>query len=408
MGEGLVGRGKCVQDMRSAPRRGRVPGAVADACTWWYALKVAQPVRVFFVSNDQQFMTRAVELARKGRGRTSPNPMVGCVIVRNGEVVGEGYHAKAGGPHAEVNAIADAGSVELADATVYLNLEPCTHHGKTPPCVDLLITHKPARVVVAMADPNPKVSGGGIDRLRDAGITVEVGLMRKEAERLNEVFLKFITTGRPFVTAKCAMTLDGKIATRTGHSRWVTSLQARQKVHALRNEVDAILVGSRTVMLDDPSLTTRLEGEEGHDPVRIVLDAATYLDSNRRIFHLKSDAPTWIAVSEARDYEGADQTLLVPNGGGGVDMRALMEELGKREIASLLIEGGGTTHASAFEAGVVDKVLFFVAPKIVGGREAMTPVEGNGLETMDEAIALENMNATVVGEDLLIEAYVRR
>ena len=407
MGEGRAGRKKCVQDMRCVARRGRDPCVVTDACAWWYALKVAKPIRVFFVSNDQQFMARVLELACKGRGRTSPNPMVGCVIVRNGKVLGEGYHAEAGGAHAEVNAIADAGDVELSDATVYLNLEPCTHQGKTPPCVDLLITHKPARVVIAMADPNPKVSGGGIDHLRDAGIAVDVGLMCEEAERLNEVFVKFITTGRPFVTAKCAMTLDGKIATRTGHSRWVTSEEARQKVHALRNEVDAILVGSRTVMLDDPSLTTRLEGEEGHDPVRIVLDAATYLDANRRIFHLKSDAPTWIAVSETREYDGADQILLVPNGGGGVDMHALMDALGERQITSLLIEGGGTTHASAFEAGVVDKVLFFVAPKIVGGREAMTPVEGNGLETMDEAIALEQMNATVVGEDLLIEAYVK-
>lgn len=244
--------------------------------------------------------------------------------------------------------------------------------------------------------------------MRVAGIAVEAGLLAEEAAQLNEAFIKFITSGRPFVIAKCGMTLDGKIATRTGHSRWVTGEQSRQRVHELRNEVDAILVGSRTVMMDDPSLTTRIEQEDARDPVRIVLDAGAYLDEDRKIFHVESGAPTWVAVTEPREYRCADSVIRVPKGHGGVDMAALMHELGRRGITSLLIEGGGTTHASAFQAGIVDKVCFFVAPKIIGGRDAITPVEGTGCDTMDEAIALERMKAQSLGEDLLIEAYVKR
>ncbi len=356
---------------------------------------------------DRDYMTRALALAAKGKGRTSPNPMVGCVVVRDGQILGEGWHAKAGEPHAEVIAIEAAGG-DIVGATVYVTLEPCAHHGKTPPCADLLVKHRPARVVAAMQDPNPLVAGKGLALLRDAGITVETGLCEGEARRLNEAFIKYITTGLPFVIAKCAMTLDGKIATRTGHSKWVTGENARRMVHELRNEVDGILVGSRTVMLDDPSLTTRLDRPDTRDPIRILLDAGAYLDESRQVFQTESDAPVWVAVTEERDYASADAVIRVPKGEGGVDMGALMRELARRGIMSLLIEGGGTTHASAFDAKVVDKVVFFVAPKIAGGRDAITPVEGSGVATMDEAIALEGMHATAVGEDLLIEAYVKR
>ena len=364
-------------------------------------------------ATDRRYMERALALAARGRGCTSPNPMVGCVLVRDGAVLGEGFHARAGEAHAEVAALeaarakANGAAEPLAGATVYVTLEPCTIEGCTPPCVELFLRNQPARMVVAMADPNPRVSGAGIDRLRDAGIQVEVGLMEDEARRLNEVFVKHIRTGRPFVLAKCAMTLDGKIATRTGHSRWVTGEAARRRVHELRDDVDGILVGSRTVMLDDPSLTTRLENGRGKDPVRIVLDADECLDAGRRVFHLESDAPTWVAVTKDRDYPGADALLRMPLRDGGVDLAALMDELGARKVTSLMIEGGGTTLAAAFDAGIVDKVLFFVAPKIAGGREAVSPVEGLGCAAMDEAIALENMRAEPVGEDLLIEAYVR-
>lgn len=352
-------------------------------------------------------MGRALALAAKGRGRTSPNPMVGCVIVRDGAIMGEGWHRKAGEPHAEVEAVAAAAG-EIRGATVYVNLEPCAHHGKTPPCADMLAALRPARVVAAMRDPNSLVAGKGIARLHAAGIAVDVGLMEEEARRLNEAFIKYITTGRPFVIAKCAMTLDGKIATRTGHSRWVTGEASRRLVHELRNEVDAVLVGSRTVMLDDPSLTTRLDRPDTRDPIRVILDAGEYLDAGRKVFHVPSEAPTWVAVTEDRDYPAAAQVIRVPRGNSGVDMEILMDELGRREIMTLLIEGGGTTHASAFEAGIVDKVLFFIAPKIAGGREAITPVEGKGVPLMDDAIALTNMTATSVGEDLLIEAYVKK
>ncbi|MBI4559481.1 MAG: bifunctional diaminohydroxyphosphoribosylaminopyrimidine deaminase/5-amino-6-(5-phosphoribosylamino)uracil reductase RibD [Candidatus Hydrogenedentes bacterium] len=355
---------------------------------------------------DHEYMQRALDLAARGRGRTSPNPMVGCVIVRDGRVIGEGCHARAGEPHAEVNAIQAAGDVR--GATLYVNLEPCSHVGRTPPCVDLIIEHGPKRVVVAMHDPNPKVSGEGIYRLRDAGIEVEVGLMEGEARTLNEIFIKYITTKMPFVIAKCAMTLDGKIATRTGDSRWVTGEESRRLVHRLRNEMDAILVGSRTVMLDDPSLTTRLDDGKIKDPVRVILDADDYLDTARRVFHTESTAPTWVAVPDHRNFEGADEVLRIPGGHAGLDMVALMRELGAREITSVLIEGGGTTHASAFDAGIVDKVMFFVAPKIVGGRDAVTAVEGEGIPLMADALPLERMGVRQIGEDLLIEAYVKK
>ena len=356
---------------------------------------------------DRDYMERALALALRGRGRTSPNPMVGCVVVRDGRVVGEGYHQRAGEPHAEVNAIADAGG-DVAGATVYLNLEPCCHHGRTPPCTDLLIRHKPARAVIAMHDPNPRVSGKGIAQLRDAGIEVELGLMEAEARQLNEAFCKHVTTGLPFVIAKCGMSLDGKIATRTGDSKWVTSEASRQMVHELRDAVDAILVGSRTVMLDDPSLTTRLDRADTKDPIRVIVDADSYLDREARVFHIGSDAPTWVAVPDGRTFQGADEVLRITAGDGGLDLGLLMRELGGRDITSVLVEGGGTTLASAFEASMVDKVMFFVAPKIIGGRDAITAVEGEGVARMKDARPLERMRARAVGEDILIEAYVKK
>lgn len=354
---------------------------------------------------DREFMERALALAERGRGRTSPNPMVGCVVVREGRVVAEGFHERAGGPHAEVNALRGAGDV--SDATLYVTLEPCSHDGKTPPCVDLLKSRRPKRVVAAMVDPNPLVSGRGIAALRETGVAVDVGVLEAEARRLNEAFIKHITTGMPFVIAKCAMSLDGKIATRTGDSKWVTGETARAHVHRLRNEVDAILVGSRTVMLDDPSLTTRLPGGKSKDPIRVILDADDYLSPDRKVFQHEGDAPTWVAVPEGRTANvDADEVLQIAHAEGGLDLRALMRELGRRDVQSVLIEGGGATHASAFEAGVVDKVMFFVAPKIVGGRDAVPSVGGAGVGTMSEAILLRDMKATAVGEDILIEAYV--
>lgn len=355
---------------------------------------------------DRRYMRRALEIAEKGKGRTRPNPMVGCVIVRDGRVIGEGYHERAGAPHAEVNAVGAAGG-DISGATLYVTLEPCCHQGKTPPCSDLIIRHKPARVVIAMRDPNPLVAGGGVAALEDAGIQVVLGPLEPEAQTLNEAFVKFMERKLPFVIAKCGMSLDGKIATRTGDSRWVTGEASRRFVHELRNEVDAILVGSRTVMMDDPSLTTRLDTDT-KDPIRVIVDADEYLASDRRVFKQDSTAPTWVAVPLGQSFDGADEVIHVPDGPGGIDLSALMRELAAREVMSLLIEGGGTTHASAFAAGIVDKVMFFVAPKIIGGRDAVTAVEGEGADRMADVVQLERMTARSIGEDILIEAYVKR
>lgn len=332
--------------------------------------------------------------------------MVGCVVVRGGAVLGEGWHERAGEPHAEVLALRDAGDTE--GATLYVSLEPCCCQGRTGPCTDVIIRHKPARVVAAMQDPNPRVCGEGIQRLRAAGIDVTVGVLEEEARRLNEAFIKYIITRSPFVIAKCAMSLDGKIATRTGDSQWISGEASREIVHGLRNEVDAVLVGSRTVMLDDPSLTTRLEQGKIKDPIRVILDADKYLDPGAKVFRTGSDAPTWVAVPDDLDFTHADETIHIPRGPEGLDMRLLMLELGSREVTSVLIEGGGTTLASAFEARIVDKVLFFVAPKIIGGRDAITAVEGEGVARLSDALQLERMRATPVGEDILIEAYARK
>jgi len=351
-------------------------------------------------------MGQALYLAQRARGRTSPNPMVGAVLVRDGEIIGEGFHQAAGEPHAEVNAAIIAG--DITGATLYVTLEPCAHEGRTSPCADFLIDKCVGRVVVAMEDPNPKVSGEGIRKLRAAEIQVDVGLFADEARVLNEAYIKHVTTGMPFVIAKCGMSLDGKIATRTGESRWVTGDAAREMVHHLRNEVDAIMVGSRTVMLDDPTLTTRLPTSGTRDPIRIIIDADDYLNETRRVFNSESIAPTWVVVPKERTIAKADDVLHMPSGTGGVDLPALMRELGQRDINSVLLEGGGTTHASAFEAGIVDKVMFFVAPKIIGGREAVTPVEGEGPAHMSDVVALERMKSTPIGEDILIEAYVKK
>ncbi len=356
------------------------------------------------MTNDAEYMTRALALAEKGRGWASPNPMVGCVVVRDGKIIGEGYHEIAGGAHAEVNALAKLD--DPSGATVYVTLEPCCHHGKTPPCAEFLCENRPARVVVAMEDPNPVVSGQGFARLRQSGVVVEVGLMEDEARLLNEAFIKYVTTKNPFVIAKCGMSLDGRIATYTGDSKWVTGEASREWVHRLRNQVDAILVGSRTVMLDDPSLTTRLNGSETRDPVRVVLDSHEYLDGSRAVFHQDSPAPTWVATASEETFDAADDTIRVGASAGGLDIAELMRELAKREITTVLIEGGGSTLGSAFEAGIVDKVMFFIAPKIVGGREAVSAVEGVGIEKMNDAISLRDMTATAVGGDVLLQAYV--
>jgi len=361
---------------------------------------------------DRHYMKMALELAARARGRTSPNPMVGAVVVKDNRIVGQGYHARAGTPHAEVLALEEAGK-EARGATLYVTLEPCCHHGRTGPCTEAVINAGVARAVIAMRDPNPLVSGGGIRRLKEAGVEVVTGVMEEDALELNEVFIKYITTGLPFVTAKAAMSLDGKIATHAGKSKWITGPEARAYGHCLRDWHDAILVGIGTVRADNPSLTTRLAAGEGRDPVRIILDSMARTPLDAIVLTQHSEAPTIIAATagapperlEALRRAGAE--VLVVNEGPRVDLTELVKILGKREITSVLIEGGADVHGSAFAAEVVDKVVWFIAPKIIGGREAPGPVGGRGAGDLSGAAGLERVKVSRLGPDFCIEGYLK-
>ncbi len=361
-------------------------------------------------ATDEQFMRRAIALAAKALGRTSPNPAVGAVIVRNGRVIGEGYHHRAGLPHAEREALRHL-TASARGATIYVNLEPCSHHGRTPPCADALVEAGIKRVVVGMVDPNPLVRGRGLRRLRGAGITVETGILREECERLNEDFACFIRTGRPFVTVKLAASLDGRIAAASGDSQWISGKQSRRIVHELRNRVDVLMVGAETVRSDDPQLTCRIRG--GRDPLRVILDGRLSIAPTARICTQRSTAPTLIAVTDghiqkekqaALEAQGV-QIVCFPSKDGQVPLPLLLAELGRRGHTSVLIEGGGRLAAAALRAGVVDKVLFFYAPLLLGGdgRAMIGPLE---IDRVAAAQKLHTMTVERVGKDLLVTAYV--
>ncbi|MBI5025665.1 MAG: bifunctional diaminohydroxyphosphoribosylaminopyrimidine deaminase/5-amino-6-(5-phosphoribosylamino)uracil reductase RibD [Nitrospirae bacterium] len=360
--------------------------------------------------NKDVFMKRALALAARARGRTSPNPMVGAVIVKGNKIITQGYHRKAGTPHAEVIALKKAGS-EARGATLYVNLEPCCHtEKKTPPCTKLIIESGMKKVVVAMIDPNPKVSGRGIKELKDAGLAVEVGIMEPEVRELNEAFIKFITKKEPFVILKVAQSLDGKIATPTGESRWITGEKSRNYVQKLRNSVDAVLVGIGTVLKDNPSLTSRIPG--GRNPYRIIIDSFLRIPLDAKVLIHNSDAKTIIATT--RDAEEEKINSLKARGGnilvikdinGKVDLRALMKELGKLDITSVMIEGGSSINASALQSGIVDKVMFFTAPKIIGGRDAIASIGGEFTGTLKNSIKIRNLKVKKIGEDILLEGY---
>ncbi|MCX8064563.1 MAG: bifunctional diaminohydroxyphosphoribosylaminopyrimidine deaminase/5-amino-6-(5-phosphoribosylamino)uracil reductase RibD [Candidatus Hydrogenedentes bacterium] len=353
------------------------------------------------------FMRRAIELAELGRGKTSPNPMVGCVIVKNGKIIGEGYHEEAGKPHAEINALNTL--TESPEGTIiYISLEPCIHYGKTPPCVPKIIEAKPSEVVIAMQDPNPLVSGKGISELRNQGIKVTVGVLEHEAKKQNEVFIKYITTKMPFVIAKWAMSIDGKIATKSKNSKYLTSIESLRLVHKIRNDVDSILIGGNTAIIDNPYLTPRLvEKTSNRTKIRVVLDKKSGLPENLNIFKFKEGAETWIATPFSdRRYKSADRVIVIPPVEGKIPLGKLMEELGKENITSVLIEGGGETFSSAFSEGLIDKVFVFIAPTIVGGKDAPTPIEGNGLaETVADGINLRIENIINSGRDIVIIGY---
>ena len=367
--------------------------------------------------DHQYYMRRALDLARKGRGFTSPNPMVGAVVAKDGRIVGEGYHQAAGLPHAEVNAL-DAAGEEARGATLYVTLEPCNHTGRTPPCTEKIIRSGVSTVVAAMEDPNPRVAGGGNAALKAHGIQVHSGVCEKEARRLNEAFVKYICTGRPFVTVKCAATLDGRIATRTGDARWVTGPAARLHVHRLRHAVDGIMVGINTVRVDDPSLTTRLPADvqpQPKDPVRIILDTHLSISKNAGILRLDSEAVTLIICADnvparirAKIKRSGVRVVPVETGEDGrIHLGGLMEPLGAENITSLLIEGGSRVIASAFAAGIVDKAMFFYAPKILGGDDGVPICAGPSRDSMADCILLADIQTRRFDDDLLVEGYVQ-
>ncbi|MDW7675526.1 MAG: bifunctional diaminohydroxyphosphoribosylaminopyrimidine deaminase/5-amino-6-(5-phosphoribosylamino)uracil reductase RibD [Bacillota bacterium] len=358
------------------------------------------------------YMMRALELAAKGCGSTSPNPMVGSVIVnKNGEIVGEGYHQKAGTPHAEIHALNNAES-KANGSTIYVNLEPCSHYGRTPPCVNAIVNAGIKKVVIGMVDPNPKVAGRGIDYLKSKGIEVVSGVMEAEAKELNKAFVKFITTGKPYVTSKLAMSLDGKTATVTGESKWITSLMARQRVHQLRHQVDAILVGINTVLLDDPSLTTRLPDQQGIDPIRIILDSKLRIPLTSKVLNQESNADTIIFTSGQSSTAKIEQLKKIgikvvesPGSTNGIDISWVMDWLGKNHIIHVLIEGGSEVNFSAIKANIVNEFWWFYAPKIIGGKNAPSGIGGAGFTTIPEALKLKNISIETVGPDILVKGY---
>ena len=370
---------------------------------------------------DEQFMVQALRLAKRAYGQTSPNPMVGAVLVQDGEVIGRGWHHRAGAPHAEIEALADAARRHrsASGATVYVTLEPCCTHGRTPPCTEALIRAGVRRVVVAAVDPNPRHAGQGLVRLREAGITVDSGVLEAESNRLNEAFNHWIVHRIPWVTAKSAMTLDGKIATASGQSKWITGPKSRAHAQRLRLGVDAVLVGVETVLADDPSLTVRTQPgfrRPAWHPVklRIILDTRARTPLESRLVSDDGRASTLIVVSELADpariaaLQARVTVIRAPERDGRIDLAWLMPELGRMGVLHLLVEGGGTVLASFFEAGLVHRIAFFYAPRILGGEESRRSVAGQGFRSLAEAPSLTDVESRRFGEDLFITARVVR
>ncbi len=360
-------------------------------------------------SDDEKYMRQAIALALKGTGRVNPNPLVGAVVVKDGRVIGEGYHQQYGCPHAERNALA-ACTESAAGATIYVTLEPCCHHGKNPPCTEALIQAGISRVVVGSADPNPLVAGKGIAQLKAAGIQVEEGFLQAECDAINFIFFHYITTNKPYLALKYAMTADGKIACHTGASRWITGEVARHHVHQLRNKYAAIMVGTGTVLADDPELTCRIEN--GNNPVRIVCDTQLRTPLSAKLVVTAKEVPTIIATccqeeSRHKPYQEAGcQVWVVPAKNGGVDLQALVHRLGQEKIDSVLVEGGGQLNWSLLQAGLVQRVYTYIAPKIFGGAAAKSPVGGIGVDNPQQAFQMRVVATQQLGEDFLLEQEV--
>ena len=355
--------------------------------------------------DDEFYMNRALRLAAKARGMTSPNPMVGAVMVKNGEILSQDFHKRPGTSHAEALAIEKAGK-NARGSTLYVNLEPCCHTEKrTPPCTRAIINAGIERVVIGMVDPNPKVSGKGITDLEHAGIEVKSGVLEDRAKKLNESYIKYITTGKSFVTLKVAMTLDGKIATPEGQSKWITGEKTRKEVHRLRSSVDAIMTAIGTVKADDPQLTARVKG--GKSPLRIVIDPGLEIPLQAKILQTPPDTliVTRMRNSKADRLERSGIKIL--HFREKLDLNWLTKELGKMEITSLLIEGGSSLNSHALEDRIVDKVIFFIAPMIIGGRESFPAVGGKTFKRLEEAYRMKDISMMKIGEDILIEGYIR-
>ncbi|NGZ05476.1 MAG: bifunctional diaminohydroxyphosphoribosylaminopyrimidine deaminase/5-amino-6-(5-phosphoribosylamino)uracil reductase RibD [Magnetococcales bacterium] len=361
------------------------------------------------MNHDRRYMALALRLAARATGRTRPNPVVGCVIVRDEEIVGQGYHPYAGAAHAEVFALQEAGE-RAEGSTVYVNLEPCAHHGRTPPCADALIRARVRRVVVAMIDPNFQVAGRGVERLRNAGIEVTVGVRAEEARELNRPFVIWIEQERPMITLKLAASLDGKTATRTGESQWITGPAARARVQRMRDQHDAVLVGIGTILADDPRLNCRMPG--GRDPVRIVVDSRLRIPEQARVFDSSVESPLWIATGRGANFARAEALGARPNvrvipcretADGRVNLNDLMVRLGEMDLTSVLCEAGGVLTGALLEAGLADRLALFLAPKLIGGHDSRGLLENIGIGSLADAQRLVNMRVTQVGEDLLIE-----
>ncbi len=364
---------------------------------------------------DKKYLFQTIKLAKKAEGKTSPNPMVGVLIIKNGRIVGSGFHKKRGGPHAEINALRKAGSFAKG-AVLYVNLEPCSHYGRTPPCVKAIIQAGIKRVVVGMKDPNYLNNGKGLRELVRAGIEVEVAKEKKDFEQLNKFFVKYITKKIPFIAVKAGQSLDGRIAACSGQSQWITNESSRIYAHKLRKKYDAIMVGIGTILKDNPNLSYRAKGKARIDaPVKVIVDSTLKISRNANIFSSKSPAPVIIATTEkAIKAKGsflndidADIIACPVDKNSHVDLHFLMAKLAEYEITSVLVEGGGKLNGALFDEQLVDKVYFFIAPKIMGGEKALSSVEGRGITSLEKAVCLKNMSLTRLKGDILIEADVK-
>ena len=360
---------------------------------------------------DVLFMEKAIQIAKRGIGKVSPNPIVGAVLVKNHKIIGEGAHLRFGGPHAEVNVFLNAKKNNLAGATLYVSLEPCAHQGKTPPCTDLILKKKIGRVVIGAKDPNPIVSGRGVRVLRQKGLKVLTGVLEKEASELNKGYNHWIRTKKPYVIVKIAQSLDGKIATRKGQSRWITGEAARRLGHELRAASGAVLVGVNTVLRDNPRLDVR-DVSHPWQPVKVILDSTLRIRPTARLFSRSSEAPVILAVtkkaprSKFRVFERKAEIWVMKEKNGRVDLKQVLERLGKRGVCQVLIEGGGEIVGNAFLDRVVNEVYFLIAPIVIGGREATSSVGAEGISFLKEASRLRQFRIQLIGKDLLIHGIL--